>query len=102
MTKQYRRSMFVSGNRDRNEKNITAVLDRYGVPYCHMPPSAGFDLLVIVSPVEFWEVKNPEVKWSLTRAEQERKSYCKAHGIQYRVIETMEQAVDAIVERKPK
>lgn len=102
MTKQYRRSMFVSGKRDSNEGNITAILDRYGVPYCQMPPSAGFDLLVIVSPVEFWEVKNPAVKWSLTRAEQERKSYCKAHGIPYRIIETMEQAVDAIMKGQTK
>jgi hypothetical protein len=99
MSKQYRRSVFMSGNRDENESKITAILDRYHIPWCKMPPLAGFDLLVFVGPLECWEVKNPSYKWTLTKAEQERKSYCKQNGITYRVIEFMDQAVDAITER---
>lgn len=97
---QYRRSVFMSGNRDRNEKDITAVLDRLGVPFVLMPPTAGFDLLVLTSPIELWEVKNSTLKWSLTKAEHARKKYCKANGIVYRVIETSQQAADALAERR--
>jgi len=96
MTKRYRPSVFGVGGRDSNEPHITAVLDRYHVPYVLMPPQAGFDLLVFVSPLECWEVKNPEYKWSLTKAEKERLDYCKRIGIKYRVIEMMDQAVDAL------
>jgi hypothetical protein len=99
VTKQYRRSVFLSGNRDKNERLITAVLDRYHVPYCLMPPSAGFDILVMVPNMECWEIKNDQLKWSLTKAEQETKEYCKAHSIPYRIIETIQQAADALAER---
>jgi hypothetical protein len=100
MSKHRRPSVFLSGKRDSNEKDITAVLDRCGIPFVLMPPTAGFDLLVFTPHVELWEVKNSELKWSLTRAEQERKNYCKANGITYRVIERIEQAVNALNERR--
>lgn len=93
------RKVFHTGKRDANERTITAILDRYGFQYCHMPPTAGFDLLVFIPHVELWEIKNNGLKWTLTKAEHERKRYCAAHNIPYRVIETMEQAVDAISER---
>lgn len=98
--KQYRPSVFGAANRDRNEPKITAILDRFSIPYCKMPPQAGFDILVMLSPVELWEIKNPETKWTLTKAEQERKTYCKRNGITYRVIETIDQAIDSIAERR--
>lgn len=99
MTKHYRPSVFLSGKRDANERGIMAMLNRFGVAFCMMPPTAGFDLLVFNGRVELWEVKNSSVKWTLTKAEHERKQYCKEHGIIYRVIETLEQAADALVER---
>jgi hypothetical protein len=99
MSKRPRRSLFRHGDRDQNERNITAVLDRYRVRYHRMPPGVGFDLLVMVGPAEFWEVKNAALKWSLTKAEQETKEYCKTRGITYRVIETIEQAASALAER---
>lgn len=102
MTKQYRRSVFLSGNRDSNEKDIIAVLDRYRVPFCLMPPTAGFDILIMVNPVQFWEVKNGALKWTLTKAEHRLKNYCQMEGIPYVIIETMEDAVNAITERNTK
>jgi hypothetical protein len=99
MSKRPRRSLFRHGDRDQNERNITAVLDRYRVRYHRMPPGVGFDLLVQVNPMECWEVKSPTYKWSLTKVEQAAKLYCRERGIPYRIIETMEQAVEAIAER---
>src|SRR3990167_7474717 len=93
------RAMYRSWNRDRNEKDITPILDRLHVRYHLMPPGAGFDILVMVGPVEFWEIKNSGYKWSLTKGEQETKKYCEARGITYRVIENIEQAANALVER---
>jgi hypothetical protein len=98
--KHRRPSVFLSGKRDRNEKEITNILDRYGIPYVFMPPTAGFDILVLTSPVQLWEVKNSDLKWTLTKAEHDRKSYCKANGINYQVIQSMEDAVDAISKTK--
>ena len=91
--------MFRSGDRDDNERHITAVLDRYRVRYLRMQPGAGFDLLVMVAPVELWEVKNPDLKWSLTKVEQAAKTYCRERGIIYRVIETTAQASELLAER---
>jgi hypothetical protein len=98
-TKRYRPSMFKSGERDDNERHITAVLDRYHIRYVKMQPGAGFDILVMVNPLQVWEVKNPEYKWTLTKVEQAAKTYCRENGIPYRIIETTAQAVEAISER---
>lgn len=95
-------SRFATGNRDRNEKEITALLSRVRVPYCLMPLEAGFDILVFVPHVELWEIKNPTRKWTLTKAEHEKKSFCRIHNIPYRIIETAQQAADAISERNTK
>jgi hypothetical protein len=100
--KSKRKNLFASANRDRNEPDITRILERYHIPFVKQPPLAGFDILVLTSPVQLWEVKNSTYKWTLTKAEQERLDYCKHNGIVYRVIETMEQAVDAIAERMTK
>jgi hypothetical protein len=100
MTKQYRKQIFRKAHRDDNEGGIVTVLDTARIPYCLMPPEAGFDILVMTGPMEAWEVKNPAYKWTLTKAEHERKDYCKRNGITYRVIENIEQAVNAINERK--
>jgi hypothetical protein len=96
--KQHRKQIFRKAHRDDNEPQITAILDRCQIPYCMMPPTAGFDLLVMVSPMEAWEVKNGAYKWTLTKAEHERKDYCKRNGIKYRIIQTIEEAVTAINE----
>ena len=96
MNSVQRKKIFRTSNRDRNEHTITEILIRFQVPYVLMPASAGFDILVMVNPPEFWEIKNPEYKWSLTEAEQKLKSYCKRNGITYRVIEYIEQAVQAL------
>jgi len=92
--------MFTSGKRDSNESKITAILDHWKIPFCLMPPRAGFDILVLTSPIELWEVKSPDYKWTLTKAEQERKRYCEGKGIIYRVIEYSDQAADALAERQ--
>lgn len=96
MGKGYRPSVFNQASRDRNESKITAILERFHVPYVLQPPQAGFDILVFTSPLECWEVKNPEYKWSLTKAEKERMDYCKRNGIEYRIIEMIDQAADAL------
>ena len=99
---RYRRSVFFTGDRDANEKDITDILARCKIPYCLMPPTAGFDLLVFAPYVELWEIKNPLRKWTLTKAEQIMKSYCEDYGIPYRVIETQEQAIKIVEERNTK
>jgi len=88
------------GDRDGNEAKITTVLSHYQIPYCLQPPQSGFDILVLTNPVELWEVKNPARKWTLTKAEHERKRYCEGKGIIYRVIEYSDQAADALAERQ--
>ena len=92
--------VFQKGSRDSNESSITDVLDRLQIPYVKQSPHAGFDLLVFLSPLECWEVKNPEYKWTLTKAEHARREYCKHNGIPYRVIEHIEQVVTVIGERR--
>lgn len=96
------RAMYRTWNRDRNEKLITNILDRYHIQYSHGRPGDGYDLLVQIQPMELWEIKDSAQRWSLTKAEQAKKRYCKEHGIPYRVIETIEQAVDAITEGRNK
>lgn len=97
MSKGYqKRSLFANGTRDGNESRIIEIIERFRVPYCKMPPSAGFDLLVCVSPMECWEVKNPSYKWSLTKAEKQHMDYCKRNDITYRVVEYIDQAADAL------
>ena len=95
-----KRSVFRgAANRDDNEHYFTELLDRYHVQYSKGTPGDGYDLLLQIHPMEFWEVKNPSQppsKRKLTEAERNKREYCKAAGIPYRVIEYTDQAVDVL------
>ena len=88
-----------AANRDDNEPLFTELLDRYRVEYSKGKPGDGYDLLVQIHPMEFWEIKNPGAgKWKLTEAEKKKQAYCKAAGIPYRVLEYTDQAADVLGE----
>jgi len=99
MSKIGSRAMYRAWNRDKNEKLFTNLLDRFRIEYTYGKPGDGYDLLVQVQPMELWEVKDPAQKWSLTKTEQAKREYCKTHGIPYRIVEHLEQAINAIAER---
>ena len=91
--------MYRSWKRDANEHLFTELLDRYHIEWLQGKPGDGYDLLVLMQPVEMWEIKNPDLKPSarkLTESEQKRKEYCRTVGIPYQVLEYTDQAVDVI------
>ncbi len=90
---------FSKGHRDANEPEILLLLHSAGVPFIQLHEGDGADLLTLLSPVEFWEIKNPEQdpgKRRLTEAERRLMTYCHEHDIPYRVIETVEEALVAV------
>jgi len=87
------------GHRDANESQIIDVLDNYHIDYIKLHEGAGADLLVLLNPMELWEVKNneqPPSKRVLTPLETYRQAYCGMKHIPYRVIETAEQAAEVL------
>jgi len=92
-------SHFKTGNRDDNEKEIILLLNRRNVKYTQFKPGDGADLLIWISPMEVWEVKNPKQppsKRQLTNEEKEAMAYCQEIGIPFIVIETLEEANDRL------
>ena len=91
-----KRSLFKSGARDLNEGEILALLNARNVRFVMLRPGDGADLLVMISPMELWEVKNPdqpESKRLLTQEERITMAYCLETGIPYHVIETVDDAL---------
>jgi len=92
-------SMYNSGNRDANEKEIIDILKARNVRCTQMRPGDGFDLLIWIAPPEYWEIKNPDQpasKRELTDSELDAAIYAREAGIEYRVIETPEQALERL------
>ena len=91
-----KRSLFKSGHRDANEGEILALLNARNVRFVMLRPGDGADLLVMICPLELWEIKNPdqpESKRRLTQEERITMEYCLETGIPYEVIETVEDAL---------
>lgn len=84
-------SRFSPGNRDANETALRDLLAAAGVEYRQCPEGFGADLLLLIAPMVFLEVKNPAHKWRLTKRERETKEHCEMVGIPYRIVETEEQ-----------
>jgi hypothetical protein len=98
---QYSQPMtrFSKGSRDTNEPAITEVLRRRHVPYAQLHEGDGADLLIMIAPMELWEVKNGSrspSKRRLTEAERKAQEYCEDVGIPYVVIETPEDASERL------
>ena len=94
-----RSNRFAKGGRDDNEHLITAVLEDFHIQYRKGSDVDGYDLLVMLNPMFFVEVKNPArppAKRRLTETEQELKDYCREKCIAYLVIEYPEQMADAL------
>ena len=91
-----KRSIFKgAANRDDNEPEFAQLLDAYRIQYAQGKPGDGYDLLIQMSPMQLWEIKNPlqpRSKRKLTAAEQAKKEYCEATGIPYYVLEYVDQA----------
>lgn len=90
---------FSKSHRDDNEPQILEFLKQAGVPFIQLREGDGADLLVLLTPMQFWEVKNPEQdpnKRRLTEAERQRMAYCHEHDIPYHVIETVDEALVAV------
>ena len=88
--------------KDRNQGEVVAVFRRCGCVVVPMSREAGFDLLVGLSGGRGWvcvEVKDGELPPSarrLTEAEVEFRVLCKSKGLPYRVVETIEDALDVV------
>ena len=87
------------GHRDANESFITAILKMYHVPYLQLSEGQGADLLILLAPMFFVEVKNPDQppsKRKLTDTEQAQKEICEGQGIGYYVVLHSDQMVDIL------
>ena len=87
------------GHRDDNEPFITAILKLYHVPYLLLVEGQGADILVMLSPMFFVEVKNPDQppsKRKLTDTEQAHKEICDQWGIGYHVVVHSDQMVEIL------
>lgn len=94
-------SLYNSGKRDANEREILEVLKARNVRYTQMRPGDGCDLIVWIHPMIAVEIKNPEQpesKRELTEDEKELKAYCDETRIGYHVIETAEE-MNVIINR---
>ena len=87
MSKHYRPSQFQKGKRDANESEITAVLKVAQMEYKLLQPGFGADILLVMNPVAFVEVKNGESA-KLTETEKALKWHCEIQGIGYHVVRT--------------
>lgn len=90
------------GKRDRNEPLITEILQRYGVPYLELSEGQGADLLVMLDPMFFVEVKNPDQppsKRKLTETEKAHKEICDGQGIGYYIVLFSDQMVEILAAR---
>jgi hypothetical protein len=92
------RSHFKKGNRDGNEDEIKAVLRAAGVKYLILSPGQGADLLLVVNPVTFVEVKSLTGK--LTETEKAMKWDCEEKGIPYHVVRTAAETAAMLNSRK--
>ena len=92
-------SHFQTGKRDANEKYIIALLNARNIKYTQLKPGDGSDLLIWISPMEHWEIKDPTQppsKRTLTDDEKEAQAYCENTGIPYFVIMTVEEAAERL------
>lgn len=92
---------FNKGSRDRNEPSITELLRLRQVKYTYLHEGDGADLLIWVTPMEVWEVKDPaqpKSKRELTPVERDAQEYCATVGIPFVVMESVEQANDRLNE----
>lgn len=85
MTKRRRTRIFQKGDRDANESEITAVLKAAGYEYILLTPGHGADILLIMQPMSFLEVKNGDGA-KLTETEKALKWHCEIQGIGYYVV----------------
>jgi len=86
-------SRFAVGDRDENEAIICEYLRAAGIEYRKCPEGFGADLLLLVAPMRFVEIKNPArppSKRRLTTAEGELLTLCEERGIPYDVVLTIE------------
>ena len=89
---------FQRGDRDANEKDITAVLRAAGAMYKLLPTGFGADILLITAPMAFVEVKNGEHA-KLTEVEKIMKLHCEEYGIDFYIIRTPEEAAEMLGKR---
>ena len=92
--KPSRKTHFHRSNRDRNEPEITAVLRAAGVRYILLSPGAGADLLLVINPMAFVEVKSADGK--LTEVEKAVRWECEERGIPYWIVRSADEMVAAL------
>lgn len=97
--KPSRARFFNVGNRDKNEPQITQVLDAAHLRYKLLPPGFGADILIFEPGLYFCEIKNPSVppsKRKLTDDELSLQALCAATGTDYFVVLKAEEMVDIV------
>lgn len=84
------------GGRDLNEPEFIELLRAANIEFRQLDKRAGADLLIMVNPMELWEIKNPEQppnKRKLSENEEKTQEKCKYIGIPYFVFEHIDDAL---------
>lgn len=89
---------FQKGDRDDNEKQMYPVLKAAQQEYKLLPTGFGADILLVMKPIAFIEVKNGE-NAKLTETEKALKWHCEIQGIEYYVVRTPEETADMLNQR---
>lgn len=97
--KRRRTRQFQRGDRDANEKFFYPVLKAAQQEYRLLPTGFGADILLVMNPIAFIEVKNGEGA-QLTEKEKILKWHCEAESIEFYIVRTVEEMTDIINRRK--
>ena len=94
---------YVNNKRDANEREIITVAKHAGAHVIQMDKNAGFDLLVVhPKGVFIVEVKNPDLKWKFTQAEEAQMRRVERAGQEYHVVELAEDFIEMLNGKKKK
>lgn len=88
---------YTDNKRDANEREIIAVAKHAGAHVIQMDKNAGFDLLVVhPKGVFIVEVKNPDLKWKFTQAEEAQMRRVERAGQVYNVVEIADDMLETL------
>lgn len=91
------------GKRDENEPEFTEYFRAAHIKYRLLPPKFGADVLVLMSPMWFLEIKSPLQAPSdrrLTPDEVDLQTHCEAEGVSYLVALCVDQVNEFVTEAR--
>lgn len=96
--KRRRTRQFQRGDRDANEREITAALKAAGEPYKLLPTGFGADIIGKSNPMYWIEVKTATGK--LTEVEKALKWESEERGVEYYILRSADDAADMLNRRQ--